>query len=318
MMWGRWHVIEGDETAVADRRERARIVVEGATAILMSAPIFEIGFGDPYENLEYLSALGPDILAQRFDRKEFESRLKEPTNLGRTIGDALLDQRICAGIGNYLRAEILFAASMDPWMKVGDLSATDVVALGKLIPQLSKLSYKQSRTVTGDLQTRMASDPDLVYVPGKEYGTRHYVFRRTNLPCLICGEPIRQLRQETTNLSQPQPDEEQKSRIVYFCARCQHVDPKLFAGKPMKLPTQTQKIRRTIMRLLTERGAETSICPSEVARALDPTNWRDLMPVVRTVADDLMRKKQIITLQKNVAVKSAASAKGPIRFALAP
>jgi endonuclease-8 len=43
----------------------------------------------------------------------------------------------------------------------------------------------------------MASDPSLVYQTGREYGTRHMVFRRTNLPCLRCGEKIRQLRQRT-------------------------------------------------------------------------------------------------------------------------
>jgi endonuclease-8 len=43
----------------------------------------------------------------------------------------------------------------------------------------------------------MRTDPSLVYQPGREYGTRHLVFRRTNLPCLLCGESIKQLRQKT-------------------------------------------------------------------------------------------------------------------------
>jgi formamidopyrimidine-DNA glycosylase len=67
----------------------------------------------------------------------------------------------------------------------------------------------------------MASDPSLVYQPGREYGTRHMVFRRTNLPCLRCGEKIRQLRQRT---SQAETDEEERTRIVYFCAKCQKVE----------------------------------------------------------------------------------------------
>jgi formamidopyrimidine-DNA glycosylase len=67
----------------------------------------------------------------------------------------------------------------------------------------------------------MASDPSLVYQPGREYGTRHMVFRRTNLPCLRCGEKIRQLRQKTI---QDQDAEEERTRIVYFCAKCQATD----------------------------------------------------------------------------------------------
>jgi hypothetical protein len=38
------------------------------------------------------------------------------------------------------------------------------------------------------MRMRMASDPSLVYQPGRQYGTRHMVFRRTNLPCLRCGK----------------------------------------------------------------------------------------------------------------------------------
>src|SRR6185295_10054606 len=57
MMWGRWQTIGPTrgrrkskliELPEKDRRERARIVVEGAAAILMSAPIFNVGEGDPY------------------------------------------------------------------------------------------------------------------------------------------------------------------------------------------------------------------------------------------------------------------------------
>ena len=64
----------------------------------------------------------------------------------------------------------------------------------------------------------MASEPSLVYQPGREYGTRHLVFRRTNLPCLRCGEKVRQLRQRTSQ------DDEERTRIVYFCAKCQKVE----------------------------------------------------------------------------------------------
>src|SRR4026207_1842373 len=45
-MGGRWQTV--GELPEKDRRERARIVVEGAAAILFSAPIFNVGEGDPY------------------------------------------------------------------------------------------------------------------------------------------------------------------------------------------------------------------------------------------------------------------------------
>src|SRR6185369_6291656 len=62
MMWGRWQTFKSIELPEKDRRERARIVVKGAAAILLSAPIFNVGEGDPYARIEILSTLGPDAL----------------------------------------------------------------------------------------------------------------------------------------------------------------------------------------------------------------------------------------------------------------
>jgi len=218
MMWGRWQTFR--EPPEKDRRERARIVVEGAAAILLSAPIFNAGEGDPYDVIEILPTLGPDALPYHgpFARAEFLRRLTEHKD--ETIGAALLNQRIVAGLGNYLRAEILFNCTLNPWLTVGELSQRNFSCLSKTIPRLTRDAYKRGATAAEADRKRMAGDPSLVYQPGREYGTRHMVFRRTNLPCLRCGEKIRQLRQRT---SQTQDDEEERTRIVYFCAECQDV-----------------------------------------------------------------------------------------------
>ena len=221
MMWGRWQTFGRAELPEKDRRERARIVVEGSAAILLSAPIFNAGEGDPYEKIEILSTLGPDALPYRgrFNRAEFLRRLFEHEN--EAIGAALLNQRIVAGLGNYLRAEVLFNCKINPWLTAGELTQRKLSCLSKTIPQLTRAAYKRGATATEEDRKRMASDTSLVYQPGREYGTRHMVFRRTNLPCLRCGEKIRQLRQKTI---QNQDDEEERTRIVYFCGKCQATD----------------------------------------------------------------------------------------------
>jgi formamidopyrimidine-DNA glycosylase len=218
MMWGRWQTV--GELPEKDRRERARIVVEGAAAILLSAPIFNVGEGDPYEVIEILATLGPDALPYRgrFDRKEFLGRLLSSEHTDETIGAALLNQRIVAGLGNYLRAEILFNCKLNPWRTVREIPQSKINCLLKAIPRLARDAYERGATADEADRKRMATDPSLVYVPGREYGTRHLVFRRTNLPCLRCGEKVRQLRQKTTS-----QDDEERTRIVYFCAKCQKV-----------------------------------------------------------------------------------------------
>lgn len=117
MMWGRWQTFgpiksKRIELPERDRRERARIVVNGGAAILLSAPIFNAGEGDPYEKIEILATLGPDALPYHgpFKRAEFLRRLAEHES--ETIGASLLNQRIVAGLGNYLRAEVLFACKL--------------------------------------------------------------------------------------------------------------------------------------------------------------------------------------------------------------
>ena len=233
MMWGRWQAIGPTpgrrkstpiELPEKDRRERARIVVEGAAAILLSAPIFNVGEGDPYDIIEILGTLGPDALPYRgrFNRAEFLRQLLATEYKDETIGAALLNQRIVAGLGNYLRAEILFHCKLNPWLTVSELSERHLDCLSKTIPLLARAAYERGATATEKDRERMAADPSLVYQPGREIGTRHLVFRRTNLPCLRCGEKIRQLRQRTIRLEEN--DDEERTRIVYFCAKCQRVE----------------------------------------------------------------------------------------------
>jgi endonuclease VIII len=242
MMWGRWQTLipargrrksKDLELPEKDRRERARIVVKGGLAILLSAPIFNVGEGDPYEQIEILPTLGPDALPYngRFKTIEFQRRLASPQYKQLTIGAALLNQQIVAGLGNYLRAEILFACKLNPWMTVDELNQRELKCLSRAIPRLARDAYKLGATAAESDRIRMASEPELVYQPGREYGTRHMVFRRTNLPCLRCGQKIRQLRQPTSHVTSNEKEgettnkdqEQERTRIVYFCANCQGV-----------------------------------------------------------------------------------------------
>ena len=241
MMWGRWLTFVGYPPAELDRRERARIVVKGGAAILYSGPIFNVGEGDPRSNIEHLDSLGPDVLPYDgiFDAKEFRRRLTLPEYHDSTIGAALLNQRIVAGLGNYLRAEVLFACGLNPWRLVGELKKNELMCLSSDVPEVALRSYLSGATASEIDRERMKTDPSLVYQQGREMGTRHLVFRRTNLPCLRCSHPIRQCRQAITGERPiPTPNgqggnktvedrievEESRFRITYFCAHCQNVE----------------------------------------------------------------------------------------------
>ena len=137
----------------------------------------------------------------KFNSREFRRRLLLPKHLDATIGAALLNQRILAGLGNYLRAEVLFNCRLDPWRKVGELKQTELRCLARTAHELSLRAYELSATAVEADRARMRSDVSLVYQAGREYGTRHLVFRRQT--CLLALRGIiKQLRQPTFNSEQ--------------------------------------------------------------------------------------------------------------------
>jgi endonuclease VIII len=132
-----------------------------------------------------LALLGPDILAPELDEERFLRRLREddPT---RPIGDALLDQRTIAGIGNLWKVEACFLAGIDPWRPTGrvtDDEALAVVRAARPRMQQSAQDGNQRRFKT--------------------------IYGRAGIPCPRCGAPIRSRGQGDDN------------RITYWCAGCQ-------------------------------------------------------------------------------------------------
>jgi endonuclease-8 len=130
-----------------------------------------------------LAALGPDVLGAGFDERRFLELLRADDQT-RGIGDALLDQRNIAGVGNMWKAEGCFLAGIDPWRRLRDLSGDEALA------------------VTRELRPLMLESAE-----GRR-GTR-WVYDRAGLPCRRCGTPIRARGQGDDN------------RTTYWCPACQ-------------------------------------------------------------------------------------------------
>jgi endonuclease-8 len=132
-----------------------------------------------------LAALGPDVLAAEFDADRFLARLRgdDPT---RTLGDALLDQRNVAGIGNIWKAEGCWEAQVDPRRR------------------LSAVSNDEALTVIERIRPRMlrsASQGPRMIQPR--------VYGQAGRPCPRCGARIDAMRQGEAN------------RTTYWCSGCQ-------------------------------------------------------------------------------------------------
>ncbi|MGH2933280.1 MAG: DNA-formamidopyrimidine glycosylase family protein [Gaiellaceae bacterium] len=170
-MTGRWRV----EPRGAARTGRPWLVLRGAEheAVLWNGPVLE---------LDKPTRTGRDILAAEPDYAAIQARLR--SDPARELGDALLDQRLVAGIGNIWRAEALWAARVSPWSPVGEVGDAELRAVLEAAHEL------MSSSVEGARPLRRA-------------------YRRTGRPCARCGTPIR---------AHAQGD---GARIAYWCPGCQ-------------------------------------------------------------------------------------------------
>jgi endonuclease VIII len=167
---------------------RAWLVLRTSThdVVEFDGPVLELMTDSRTRFDQRLAALGPDLLAEpRFDSDRFLRHLREddPT---RGIGDAILDQRLVAGIGNVWKAEACREAGIDPWRPVGRVSDAEALA----VVEAARPRMQESAR-TGD------------------HGGGRRVFDRAGLPCPRCGERIRARGQGDDN------------RTTYWCPRCQ-------------------------------------------------------------------------------------------------
>jgi endonuclease-8 len=144
-------------------------------AILWNGPVLELG-------RDAQLRLGPDILADEPDLDAIvrNLRLQDPD---RAVGDALLDQRVVAGIGNVWRAEALWAARVSPWAPLG------------------RLSDDELRAVLTDAARLMRASLEGGERPARAVYRRHV--------CPRCGSRI---------VARGQGDE---NRTAYWCPSCQ-------------------------------------------------------------------------------------------------
>ena len=172
-MSGRWSVVPSG----SKRRGRPWLILRGheREAVLWNGPALEL-------HARAIRRLGPDILAEEPDLDRMLANLRrEP---GREVGDALLDQRLVAGIGNKWKAEALWQARLSPWRRLGETTDDQVRAA------LEAAATMMRRSLEGDRG-------------------RNQVYRRVGRPCPRCRETIRSRGQGDAN------------RIAYWCPGCQ-------------------------------------------------------------------------------------------------
>jgi endonuclease VIII len=185
-MGGLWGVFEHGQRWRRSPR-RAWLVIKTAThaVVQFDGPVLELMTDSRTRFDQRLAALGPDVLADDFDDARFLRRLREDDQT-RTFGDALLDQRNVAGIGNIWKAEGCWEAAIDPWRRAGSVSDEEALAVvAGARPRMLRSATEGHRTI----QPR--------------------VYGRAGRPCPRCGTAIQARGQGDDN------------RLTYWCPGCQ-------------------------------------------------------------------------------------------------
>jgi endonuclease-8 len=173
-MKGRWRV----ERRGTARTGKPWLVLRGAEheAVLWNGGVLEL------VGVRGAPRLGPDILGEPPDYETMLARLR--TEPEREVGDALLDQRLVAGIGNLWKAEALWEARVSPWRRLEEVDDSELRAVLEAAHTLMRTSVEGPRPA------------------------RH-VYRRAGRICLHCGGIVR---------SAPQGAD---ARTAYWCPGCQ-------------------------------------------------------------------------------------------------
>lgn len=183
-MNGGWHLYK---QGAGWRRSRS-----SAWAVLSGGGWDAVQFGGPTLRVmptsrlrrdPQLARLGPDILAAEFDVDAVVAAMRADSTRG--LGDALLDQHLVAGIGNIFKSEACFAARVDPWRPIGDVSDEEL------------------RTVLAAAREQMQA---AVQTGGRH---RFQVYKRRQGACPRCRGRISSRGQGDDN------------RTTYWCPRCQ-------------------------------------------------------------------------------------------------
>ncbi len=195
-------MVKTGERPNTNRQLRWLLETDQHSALLYSASDIDVLRTDELASHPFLARAGLDVLSDDPSSQDILDHILAPRFAKRALGGLLLDQSFIAGVGNYLRSEILFCAKLSADARIGTLTEKEVERLANCIQSMIERAYR-----TGGI----TNDPDKVKEL-KEAGWRrsryrHFVFARANQACHQCDSTI-----EKTTVA---------SRRLYYCPSCQ-------------------------------------------------------------------------------------------------
>jgi endonuclease VIII len=192
-MDGSWRIRPAAEPVPASHR--VRLVLGNDTWVAIGYQLGVVEILPEVQEDTVTGHLGPDLLGPDWDVQEAVRRLSAAGH--RAIGEALLDQRCLAGIGNLYKSEVLFLRGISPWRPVAKVD--DLGRLVSLAQRLLDANKDRIGQVTTGVRRR---------------GEETWVYGRGGLPCRRCHTRVRRAMQGGAG-------RDTADRVTYWCQKCQ-------------------------------------------------------------------------------------------------
>jgi endonuclease-8 len=192
-MTGSWHRYRpGERWRRPSFAASAILETPESVTVAFDTPVVELLTDADLRRSRPMTQLGPDLLARDVDADEAVRRLRARD--GEQLGNALLDQRAVAGIGNVYKSEVCFLEGLDPWATVAATGDDELLAALRTARRLLQANTRGGARVTTGSAVR---------------GQGLWVYGRAGRPCRRCGTRIEVRRQGDL------------ARLTYWCPRCQ-------------------------------------------------------------------------------------------------
>jgi endonuclease-8 len=205
-LYGEWRVVHPAALPRLEIERGASIRVLIATpahaAILLSATQIDLLDARALAAHPYLARLGPDVLDRSTTVAMVRARLRSPAFARRSLASLFLDQGFLAGLGNYLRSDILHAAGVRPTRRPADLDDRRLGVLAREALALPRRSLATAGITNDRARARALAAQGVTFE-----ALRFRVYGRSGLPCHECGTRIRRV--------------DIAGRGIFYCPRCQ-------------------------------------------------------------------------------------------------
>lgn len=198
-MDGSWRLSRPGAPRGGGPEHQIRVIIDNADWQATGLRLHDLAVLATADEDRVVGHLGPDILNESWSATGIDEAVRRiAQDPARAIGEAVLDQRLVAGIGNLYKVETLFMERINPWTATGD---ADVPRLLRTAHRLMRLNRDHPEQSTTGRTGR---------------GQDHWVYGRAGAPCLRCRTPI----------STAYQGDRAQERITFWCPRCQP------AGRP--------------------------------------------------------------------------------------